>query len=50
MSDTHIITRQLVAEEQRTNVTANLFGVYFPLQLEPLPAVGGGGREERCRF
>ena len=35
MSDTHIITRQLVAEEQRTNVTANLFGVYFPLQLEP---------------
>ena len=40
MSDTHIsntniITRQLVAETQRTNVTADLFGVYFPLQLEP---------------
>ena len=40
-SDTHIIsnsntiTRQLVAEDQRTNVTAELFGVYFPLQLEP---------------
>jgi hypothetical protein len=40
-SDTHIIsnantiTRQLVAEEQRTNVTADLFGIYFPLQLEP---------------
>ena len=41
MSDTHIIsntqliTRQLVAEDQRTSVTADLFGVYFPLQLEP---------------
>ena len=41
MSDTHIIsdsntiTRQLVAEDQRTNVTAELFGVYFPIQLEP---------------
>ena len=41
MSDTHfisntkIITRQLVAEDQRTNVTADLFGVYFPIQLEP---------------
>ena len=40
MSDTHIsntnvITRQLVAETQRTNITADLFGVYFPLQLEP---------------
>lgn len=35
MSDTHIITRQLVAEDQRTLVTADLFGVYFPLQLEP---------------
>jgi len=41
MSDTHIIsnsniiTRQLVADDQRTNVTADLFGVYFPLQLEP---------------
>ena len=34
-SDTNIITRQLVAEEQRTNVTADLFGIYFPLQLEP---------------
>lgn len=40
-SDTHIIsnsntiTRQLVAEDQRTLVTADLFWVYFPLQLEP---------------
>jgi len=34
-SDTHIITRQLVADDQRTNVTADLFGVYFPIQLEP---------------
>lgn len=29
------IARQLVADDQRTNVTADLFGVYFPLQLEP---------------
>lgn len=35
MSDIHIFTRQLVAENQRTQVTAKLFGVYFPLQLEP---------------
>ena len=36
MSTIHnIITRQLVAEDQRTHVTADLFGVYFPLQLEP---------------
>jgi hypothetical protein len=35
MSDTQSITRQLVAEDQRTHVTADLFGVYFPLQLEP---------------
>lgn len=35
ISDTHTITRQLVAEDQRTNVTAELFGIYFPLQLEP---------------
>lgn len=35
MSTNQIITRQLVPEEQRTNVTADLFGVYFPLQLEP---------------
>lgn len=30
-----IITRQLVAENQRTCITAELFGVQFPLQLEP---------------
>jgi hypothetical protein len=35
MNNTPIITQQLVAEEQRTLVTADLFGVYFPLQLEP---------------
>ncbi len=35
ISNTNIITRQLVAEEQRTDVTADRFGVYFPLQLEP---------------
>lgn len=35
MTEFEHITRQLVAEEQRTGVTADLFGVYFPLQLEP---------------
>ena len=35
ISNSNIITRQLVAEDQRTSVTADLFGVYFPLQLEP---------------
>lgn len=29
------VTRQLVADDQRTNITADLFGAYFPLQLEP---------------
>ena len=29
------IIRQLVAEDQRTNHTADLFGAYFPLRLEP---------------
>jgi hypothetical protein len=29
------ISRQLVADDQRTTVTADLFGAYFPLQLEP---------------
>ena len=29
------VTRQLVADDQRMNTTADLFGVYFPLQLEP---------------
>ena len=35
ISNSNIITRQLVAEHQRTHATADLFGVYFPLQLEP---------------
>ena len=35
ISDTNIMSRQLVADDQRTNVTADLFGVYFPIQLEP---------------
>lgn len=35
VSNTNIIIQQLVGEEQRTDVTADLFGVYFPLQLEP---------------
>ena len=35
MDTTQMITRQLVADDQRTTVTADLFGVYFPLRLEP---------------
>lgn len=29
------ITRQLITEDQRTNHTAALFGINFPLRLEP---------------
>ncbi len=29
------ITRLQVADDQRINITADLFGVYFPLRLEP---------------
>ena len=29
------ITRQQVAENQRVNITTDLFGVYFPMRLEP---------------
>ena len=29
------ITSQQVADDQRINITADLFGVYFPLRLEP---------------
>jgi len=32
---TPTITATLVPDHLRTNVTADLFGVYFPLQLEP---------------
>ena len=32
---TAIITRQEVAEDQRSNITADLFGAYYPLRLEP---------------
>jgi hypothetical protein len=35
VNDSTIITATLVPESQRTTVTANLFGAYFPLQLEP---------------
>jgi hypothetical protein len=35
MNTTELITRLLVADDQRTILTADLFGVYFPLQLEP---------------
>jgi len=35
MTDTPTITRQLVAEDQRMEITAKLFGIHFPLKLEP---------------
>lgn len=35
MTDTPTITNQLIAEDQRVNHTAALFGVNFPLKLEP---------------
>lgn len=35
MNDTPTITRQLVAEDQRLDITAKLFGNHFPLHLEP---------------
>lgn len=33
---TNTITRQQVADEQRSNITAELFGSYFPMRIEPL--------------
>jgi hypothetical protein len=35
MSNIEIIQRHLVPDDQRTQITADLFGVYFPIQLEP---------------
>lgn len=35
MTDTPSITSQLIAEDQRVNHTAVLFGMNFPLHLEP---------------
>jgi hypothetical protein len=32
---TTTITRLQVADDQRINLTADLFGIYFPLRLEP---------------
>ena len=34
-STTSNITRQQVADDQRITITAKLFGVHFPMQLEP---------------
>lgn len=33
--NTSIITRKLVAVSQRVNTTAKLFGMHFPMRLEP---------------
>lgn len=35
ITETSTITRELVPEDQRLTVTADLFGVHFPLQIEP---------------
>lgn len=35
-SDTPSITRQLVPENQRMKVVSNLFGLHFPMRIEPL--------------
>jgi hypothetical protein len=35
MNNTTVITRQLIDDEQRIEHAAQLFGVYFPLRLEP---------------
>lgn len=35
MNESTNITATLVPEHQRTNLAADLFGAYFPLQLEP---------------
>lgn len=34
-SDSNNITRQLVADDQRIPLTARLFGMHFPMRLEP---------------
>jgi hypothetical protein len=36
MSDTSTVTHHLVPEDQRLDITANLFGSHFPLRLEPV--------------
>ena len=36
ISESTTITRQLVPEEQRSSLTAKLFGAHFPLRLEPV--------------
>ena len=35
MNSNTMITRQLVDDEQRIEQTARLFGIHFPLRLEP---------------
>ena len=35
MTEFEHIARQRVAEKQRSTVTADHFGIHFPLQLEP---------------
>ena len=36
MKDSTIVTRQLVPDEHRLAVTEELFGIHFPLRLEPV--------------
>ena len=35
MNTTEAVTRKLVPDEQRLDTTAELFGIHFPLKLEP---------------
>ena len=32
----NLITRELVPEDQRLSITERLFGIHFPLQMEPV--------------
>ena len=32
----NLITRELVPEDQRLAITERLFGIHFPLQMEPV--------------
>ena len=35
-SSLNLVTRELVPEDQRMTITEKLFGIHFPLQLEPV--------------
>ena len=35
-SSLNLVTRELVSEDQRTVITERLFGIHFPLHMEPV--------------